>query len=37
MEVFEECRDSNLLEDPFITAQFKTDTYYPSGQPFFRQ
>ena len=32
MEVLEECRDSNLLEDTFLTAQFRTDTYYPAGQ-----
>ena len=32
MEVLEECKDSNLLEDAFLTPQFRTNTYYPPGQ-----
>ena len=32
MEVLEECKDSNLLEDTFLTPQFRTNTYYPPGQ-----
>ena len=32
MEVLDRCRDSNLLEDTFLTAQFRTNTYSPPGQ-----
>ena len=35
MEVLEKCKDSNLLEDPFLTPQYRTDTYYPPGEVYF--
>ena len=35
MDILEECKDSNLLEDTFLTAQYRTDTYYPPGQALF--
>ena len=32
MEIFDKCKDSNLLEDASRTAIYKTNTYYPPGQ-----